>query len=181
MPRLFVALDLTEEAVLAISRICSAADRIIRWVPPSQLHLTLRFIGSVDENLFARLRQVLAGVAAEPCELLLQRVGHFPPKGDPKILWIGVALNQPLLNLRSKIDRTLATCGVDPEARRFFPHVTIARLKSVPAGEVARFIGQNRTFAVAPFTVSCFHLYSSVLTTSGATHVREQTYPLGRA
>lgn len=180
MPRLFVALDLAEQAVSAITKICTPAGTI-RWVPSNQLHLTLRFIGSVDGEMAATLRQKLSMVAGEPCELQLQGVGQFPGKGAPRILWVGVKECRALSGLRREIDGVLATCGVEPETRSFFPHITIARLKSDAMGSVAHFIERHRNFTAVPFLVSCFHLYSSNLTPAGAIHCREQTYPLARA
>jgi RNA 2',3'-cyclic 3'-phosphodiesterase len=179
MPRLFVALDLAEEAILAISRLFmdSAGGS---WVSLGQLHLTLRFIGAVDEITCSRITQELAHVVQLPFELILRGVGRFPARGEAKILWVGVEENQGLLSLRRHIDKSLAASGIAPEERPFSPHITIARLRSVSGAWVKEFLEVNCRFTTVPCTVNQFHLYSSVLTPKGAVHHREQTYLLHR-
>jgi 2'-5' RNA ligase len=175
--RLFTAVDLSDQAREAIGRICAGIPGV-KWLDPAQLHLTLRFIGDADSSLFVRIREELSGVEAKAFELSLQGVGRFPPKRDPRVLWVGVERNEALPRLRQSVEQALERCGLEPEGQGFSPHITLARLKDMPWSPVAAFLERNRLFSTPPFPVSEFHLYSSTLTPRGAIHRREASYPL---
>lgn len=175
--RLFTAIDISDQARAAVARICAGIPGV-RWVDQSQLHLTLRFIGDAEVSLFERIRNGLAGIDAVPFELSLLGVGRFPPKRDPRVLWVGVAPNEALTRLQRLVEQALVRCGVEPEGREFSPHITLARLKDVPFSRVASFLEANRDFSTPLFPVTEFHLYSSSLTPHGAIHKREAIYHL---
>jgi 2'-5' RNA ligase len=177
MYRLFVAVDLTENAREAVCGICTGIPGV-RWVDGSQLHLTLRFIGDADDSLFGRMRKELADIAAAPFSLILRGVGCFPPRRDPRVLWVGVERSEDLLSLQRRIEEALERCGIEPESRGFSPHITLARLKGMPLSGVVPFLEKNRLFMTTPVQISEFHLYSSTLAPRGAIHRREASYPL---
>lgn len=98
-----------------------------RWQGDAQLHVTLRFIGDVDrhtaEMLALALRQErFAGVSAR-----LEGFGQFDRRGRIDQLWAGLAPRDPLTALHKRLDRLCVGCGLEPEARRFVPHITLAR------------------------------------------------------
>jgi 2'-5' RNA ligase len=177
MYRLFVAVDLDENAKEAISCICTGIPGV-KWVDTGQLHLTLRFIGDADTSLFGRIRDELAGVAACPFSLALRGVGRFPPKRDPRVLWVGIERSEGLSSLQRLIEEALERSGLEPEPREFNPHITLARLKDIPISKIAPFLERNRLFATSPVPVAEFHLYSSTLSPRGAIHNRLVSYPL---
>lgn len=177
MYRLFVAIDLPEEARSAIRDL----QRPIpggKWVDMAQFHLTLRFIGDADESLFARIRDELAGIASPSFSLSLRGVGCFPPKRDPRVLWVGIDRSEGLLGLRNLVEASLVRSGLEPEERSFSPHITIARLRGVKLAALSPFLRDHERFSVQPFPVSEFILYSSTLTPRGAIHRKEAVYPL---
>ncbi len=176
--RLFVAIDFPEPVREQLARISHGLPGA-RWVPPEQLHLTLRFIGEVEGSRALDLGQALAGVDSPHFDLQLQGVGFFPPRKKPRVVWVGVDKNDSLVRLRNRIESVLTGAGLEPEGRKFAPHVTLARLKNTPASRVGRFLEQYSMFYVPPFTVTEFRLYSSVLNARGARHFVEQVYPLG--
>jgi 2'-5' RNA ligase len=177
MYRLFVAVDLSENASEAICRICTGIQGV-RWIDGAQLHLTLRFIGDADDSLFDRIRKELAGATAASFPLVLRGVGYFPPRRDPRVLWVGVERSDDLLCLQRRVEEALEKCGLEPESREFSPHITLARLKGMPLSGVTSFLEKNRLFMTPPIQISEFHLYSSTLTPRGAIHRREVSYPL---
>jgi 2'-5' RNA ligase len=177
MHRLFVAVDLPEETKMAISRICTGVPGA-KWVDSTQIHLTLRFIGDVDDTLFGRIRAGLSGIVSSPFTLVLGGVGRFPPKRDPRVLWAGLERNDDLVRLRDLVEREMVKCGLEPEERGFSPHITVARLNNPQMSSVAAFLEKNSRFAAPPVHIAEFHLYSSTLTPRGAIHRRESTYPL---
>lgn len=145
---------------------------------PMQLHLTLCFIGAVDGALFHDISQALGEVVFKPFSMQLDGLGFFPPRGKPRVLWVGVQKNEELQRLHQKIYNRLTRIGVELEKRKFSAHITIARLRNTPAGKVARYLEANSFFCSEPFMVENFSLYSSVLRQQGAVHSVEQEYRL---
>lgn len=177
MHRLFVAVDLTEHALDAISRICTGISGV-KWVDRARLHLTLRFIGDADDSMLDRIRRELAGVSAPPFCLVPRGVGRFPPKKDPRVLWVGVDQCEGLFSLQRFVEEALRRSGLQPESRAFTPHITLARLKDVPLSKVTSFLENQRLFSTRPVPVVEFHLYSSILSPRGALHQRLASYSL---
>lgn len=177
MPRLFVALDLPDTVRDRLSGMSYGLPGAA-WVPPEQMHLTVRFIGEVDGHLFDTVREGLAGVRSPSFYLTLKGVGHFPKRGDPETLWAGVAPSEDLVRLRNRIESLLVRRGVEPEARKFHPHVTLARVKDARAPWIGRYMVENSLFAAHQVPVQAFHLYSSRLRPEGPEHSLEASYPL---
>ncbi len=177
MLRLFVALDPPEPVRLSLARLCNGVPGA-KWLPPDQFHLTLSFIGEVDYDAFADIADALAAVSVAPFSLRLSGVGHFPPRGAPKVLWAGLDDGAPAALLRDEIETQLRRLGQAPDSRKFAPHVTLARLKHAPLGRVRDFLAQHALFASEAFALSTFHLYSSRLGAAGAVHRIEASYPL---
>ncbi len=177
MVRLFVAIDLPAAVKHRLGGLCAGLPGA-RWVAPEQLHLTLRFIGEVDNEVFADVAEVLATANVAPFPLRLSGVGHFPPRGAPKVLWAGVEDGDSAARLNRTIEARLRGLGLPPDRRKFSPHVTLARLKATPIGRVRDYLAVNGPFATEDFPVSEFHLYSSKLGAKGAIHRIEASYDL---
>lgn len=177
MLRLFVAIDLPEEIKAAIHALrCPISGA--KWVDEAQLHLTLRFIGDADDDLLHRITTGLSGIMAAPFSLAMMGVGCFPPKRNPKVLWVGVDKNEALSNLQNAVEKVLLQSGLEPEIRSFSPHITIARLKETSAALLAPFLQKNNGFTTPFFPVTEFVLYSSTLAPQGAIHRQEVLFPL---
>lgn len=142
------------------------------WMPPEQLHLTLRFLGDVDDERLDSLSDALARIRIAPFFLPLEGVGGFPPRGMPKVIWVGVGRGHPLLfQLRQRLDDTLLALGIDADIRNFHPHVTLARLgpTAVPVA-AAHYLKRHRDFLGPALHVEGFALYRSELHPAGAVH-----------
>jgi 2'-5' RNA ligase len=177
MPRLFIAIDLPPAHRDRIRSICFGLPGT-RWTPAEQIHLTLRFIGEVDGNLFRQITGTLAEIRTEPLTLKIEGLGHFPPRRTPKVLWVGLKKNSELLQLRNRIETALVRLGMAPEGRKFAPHITIARFKNPSLTRLMDFMATNNLFALPPFPVKEFHIYSSKLTATGAIHQLEASFPV---
>lgn len=178
MPRLFVAIDLPIGVRESLANLSHGVERA-RWVDMAQLHLTLQFIGEVDSGTAEDVTVALSTVDAQSFEMRLKGVGHFPPRKDARVLWVGVDAGPQLLALQRRIADALAEVGVEEEKRRFHPHVTIARFREpAPHFVTGPFLAAHNLYSSEKFTVEEFHLYSSVLARSGAEHHREASYPL---
>ncbi len=173
--RLFVAIDPPQHIREQLVEICCGLPDA-RWVPAEQLHLTLCFIGEVSSSAFLDIREALNEITFTPFALRLQGVGFFPPRGQPRVVWVGVAPSEPLAVLQRKITTRLFTLGFEPENRKFSPHLTLARLNQTPPARVGRYLEEHGLFVSPEFTVNRFLLYSSVLGRKGAIHAVEQEY-----
>ena len=177
MPRLFVAIDLPASVKERLSAMCCGLPGA-RWVDPDQIHLTLRFIGDVNSDLCNGIREALSGVHGKVFSIRLKGTGFFPPRGKPRVLWVGVEKNEQLTQIRNRVDSALIRGGLEPEGRKYSPHITLARLTKTPGSKVAAFLAHNGLFLSEEFTVNEFYLYSSVLSSKGAKHFIEEGYPL---
>jgi len=173
--RLFVALELPEPVKAALDRLVCGVPGA-RWLPPENLHLTLRFVGEADGPGTEDLVDALSHVAELPFDLSVENVGHFESGRRARTLWAGVARSPALARLQSRIETAVRRAGFPPERRRFVPHVTLARLDGTPPQEVSRFISAHSLFRAPTFTVAGFVLYSSFLTKNGAVHRPEAAF-----
>ena len=176
MPRLFTALSLPEPVRMHLSLLGGGIPGA-RWESIDKMHLTLRFIGEVDGGEARDIRRALESVQHDPFQMVLQGTGHFPPRGQPRSIWVGVRDPEPLVQLHEKIDCALSRVGVDPDTRKFAPHVTLARLKSAPISKVAAFEAHHNLFCSEPIDVTHFALLSSVLGPGGSKYRTEQVFP----
>jgi 2'-5' RNA ligase len=178
MLRLFVAIDFPDNVITQIANICHSV-RGARWAPLEQLHLTLKFIGEADEELYHDISEALEHITFSSLRLRLKGTGCFPPRKPPRILWVGVEPSPMLGELASAVESTLAPLGIERERRKFHPHVTVARLRdNVRPSDITPFLSGTGLFKTEEFNVSQFCLYSSILRPEGAIHRREHTYPL---
>ena len=181
MPRLFVALTLPDEIKQSLEPLATGLGDV-RWLLPEQQHLTLRFLGELDDGVMADVGEALTLVPGMPFELRLKGIGHFPPRGEPRVLWVGVEKNPELRRLKRRIDRTLKAVGLAPDGRKFAPHVTIARLRHLPtAASLGTYLMRHGLYRSEPFAVSDFQLCSSWLHPNGAEYrVRGELRALAR-
>jgi len=177
MPRLFIAVDLPDTIMDNLEAMFFGIPGA-RWVALDQLHLTVRFIGDVDGALFHDIKNTLEEVNIPPFDLQLKGVGHFPPRGAPRVIWVGLGKSEPIQLFRKKIDTALFKIGLEPERRKFSPHITLARLKNTPLQKITNFLSGNALFRQDPFQVDYFKLYSSTLTPKRAIHRVERVYSL---
>jgi 2'-5' RNA ligase len=174
--RLFTALAVPDEIARPLL-LMQAGVPGARWQKREQLHLTLRFIGEVDGAEANAIDDALAAITAPSFTLELKGVGSFGGK-NPRDLWAGAAPNEALIRLNRKIESALQRIGLEPEARKFTPHVTLARLKNAPRGAVMDYLTDHALYTSMPFAVTAFCLYSSKLTSDGSIYRVERAYPL---
>jgi len=173
MLRLFVGIALPPEVKLSLSLMCAGVPGA-KWVDPGNYHLTLRFIGEVDEGTAGDLDDALARIRAPRFALALAGVGHF----GNRMLWAGVERNDALAHLHDKVESAVSRLGFEPEGRRYAPHVTLARLRGAAEPKVHAFIAAHALFHAAPFAVDHFSLVASYLAKAGAIYEDQADYPL---
>jgi 2'-5' RNA ligase len=141
------------------------------------LHLTLRFIGEVTEDVGHDIDDALLTIRAPAFELELSGVGEFGGNNS-RALWAGVRANGALVHLQRKVETAIQRIGLEPETRKFSPHVTLARLKSAPREKVMQFLSHYGLFTSGPFRVDRFVLFSSHQGSGGSVYHAERVYPL---
>lgn len=148
-----------------------------RWQDEDQLHLTLRFVGQLDRRTGEDLAEALARIEAPPFALQLRGVGHFARKGRAHTLWAGIAPSPELAVLQKKVERACQAAGLEPERRKFAPHVTVARLGG-GSGRIEGWLTAHEGLRSEPWTVEDFRLYRSELTPGGAHYEPLVRFPL---
>jgi len=176
MIRLFTALEIPKNAASHLALLGGGVPGA-RWQKPEQLHVTLRFIGEVDEGVARDIDDVLSSIHAPSFELEISGVGAFGGK-MPRALWAGVRGTEPLLHLQRKIETALQHLGLPPEHRKFTPHITLAYLKSAPREKVLDFLTHHALLSLPAISVTRFVLFSSQLSPDGSLYRVERTYAL---
>jgi 2'-5' RNA ligase len=174
--RLFVALALPDEVASSLAMIQSGVPGA-RWQTREQLHMTLRFIGEAGGREQTAIDDALSTIKAGPLRLELKGTGEFGGK-NPHTLWAGARSNEALTHLQRKIETALQRVGLDPDPRKFTPHVTIARLRGTPRGRLMDYLHDHALYASPAFDIGAFILYSSVVTSDGSFYRAEKAYPL---
>ena len=184
--RLFVAIDLDDAAREAAAQYAQEARRRLESVPASwtrrdNMHLTLRFIGEVDEAQASRIRTVLQpAVGVEPATLRLDRAGLFPPSGNPRVLWLGV--RDPAAMLRRAhgiVEDRLGEVGLERESRAYTAHLTLARFRdSRGAGRQIRTTLDAMAAPDARWTADRVTLYQSRPSPKGSVYTALLHAPL---
>ena len=177
MPRLFTGLELPASVGLALSLKRGGLSGA-RWIDPENYHITLRFIGDVDNGTANDVADSLDRLSNSlSFQVRLNHLGTFGGH-NPRALYAGVEVNESLVRLQAAQERVLQRAGLEPEGRKFVPHVTLARLRGSSAEEVAWFLAQAGRFEPLSFTVGRFVLFSSKDSVGGGPYVVEQSYPL---
>jgi len=177
MLRLFVGISIPPELKLRVSMLCGGLPGA-KWVDPGNLHVTVRFIGEVDEGRAADIDEAMQGIRAPRFSIELAGVGQFGAGEKTRALWVGIERNSALIHLHDKVEHALMRLGIPPEPRKYAPHVTLARFKYVHAARVQEFIEANALFRAPAFPVDHFSLIASYLTKSGPIYEDQADYRL---
>ena len=181
--RLFVALDLPWGVREQLAGLAMGLAGV-RWVPPENYHITLRFVGEVPRHVAEDIDLALAAIQGRGFTIELAGVGTHEKAGRISALWVGVARNPALEHLRGKLETALQRVGVAPERRRFLPHVTLARLGEMAFAEaggeprLAGWVQAHNLYRSAPIPVGHFGLFSSRLGREQSVYTQEVEYPL---
>ncbi|MDH3195501.1 MAG: RNA 2',3'-cyclic phosphodiesterase [Hyphomicrobiales bacterium] len=176
MPRLFTALEIPADIAFSLSLLRGGLPGA-RWIDPENYHVTLRFIGNVDGPVANDVADALRQISRPSFELALEGLGAFGNR-RPRSLWAGIKPAPALNDLRAEVERSLQRIGLEPEHRRFTPHITLARLRGASEPDVAAYLTLRGNFQTASFPVGRFVLLSSKASRGGGPYVMEDAYPL---
>ena len=176
MPRLFTGLEIPNavtDRLLSVRGGLSGA----RWITPDNYHITLRFIGDIDELMARDVFAILARVNRSPIPITIEGIAAFG--GDrPRALVAKVTPTPDLMELQAEHERLMRRIGLSPEPRKYTPHITLARLRDTSPFELANFLSGIGHLPPMRFEADIFDVFSSRTSTGGGPYVVEACYPL---
>ncbi len=178
MPRLFTGVEVPPDIAQSLALLRGGLPGA-RWIDPENYHLTLRFIGDVDDMVAREVAFMLGRVKRSGgFDLHMDGITAFGGR-KPRAVIASVAASQPLIEIQAEQERLMQRIGLPPEGRKFTPHVTLARLRDSSNRDVADYLALRGLFRTASFRVERFVLYSSRASVGGGPYVVEAEYPLG--
>lgn len=176
MPRLFTGIEIPPSIGHALDMLRGGLPGA-RWIDRENYHLTLRFLGDIDDRDAQEAALTLGQVRRHGFDLHMEGLTSFGGR-KPRAIVASVAPEPALLELQAEQERLMRRIGLEPESRKYTPHVTLARLRTSSSLDVAEYLSTRGYFRTAPFTVSQFVLFSSRASTGGGPYVVEASYPL---
>jgi RNA 2',3'-cyclic 3'-phosphodiesterase len=175
MPRLFTGVEIPPDIVQALASLRGGLPGA-RWIDPENYHLTMRFIGDVDDATAHEVASLLGRVQRPPFELHMEGLNSFGGR-KPRAVVANVAPTTALMEAQAEQERLMQRIGLEPEGRKYIPHVTLARLRESSNRQVADYLAARGYFRTAAFPVSRFVLFSSRNSVGGGPYVVEAAYP----
>jgi 2'-5' RNA ligase len=176
MPRLFTAIEIPRAVATSLSMLRGGLPGA-RWIDPENYHLTLRFVGDIDDVLGREIAFLLDQVKRRKFELTFNGVSSFGGR-RPRAVFAAIPPIAPLAELQAEHERIMQRIGLEPAGRKFSPHVTLARLRDSSSRQVADYLASRGPLNGLTFTVSRFVLFSSRASVGGGPYVVEAAYPL---
>jgi 2'-5' RNA ligase len=176
MPRLFTALEIPAPVAFSLSLLRGGLPGA-HWVDPENYHITLRFIGDIEPMTADEITGALARIDRPGFAVSLEGLDAFGSR-KPSTVVACVKRSAALKELQAEHERIIQRIGLEPERRKFRPHVTLARLKGAGEPDVAAYLALRGDFRTLPFEVGRFVLLSSRAARGGGPYVMEEAYPL---
>jgi 2'-5' RNA ligase len=189
--RSFVAIELSEEAIVALDRLQrelkkQAPPNAVRWSRPESIHLTLQFLGDVAPERIGAVSEALAGVCVGqvPFVIEMQGLGVFPNPRRPRVVWVGISEpSGALAALQKGVSQVLEPLGFEPEQRPFTPHLTLGRASRRASArelvELGELITHFETGVLSRVMVDRIILMRSDLKPDGAVYTPQAVLALG--
>jgi len=174
--RLFFSL-VPPPSIIGQLLLCQAGIANARWQSADNLHLTLRYIGTIDTDRAEMLMSAVKQQIWTAPKISLNGVGYFDRKGMIDQIWAGVTGKEALTRLHKQLDHIAINCGLPPESRKYIPHITLARLSKKSRG-AARYVAEHSNLASAAFICDRLVLFESHIGYSGASYHELASWPM---
>jgi 2'-5' RNA ligase len=169
--RAFIAVKLPELIMEEIAQFIGECRKHqtdgINYVPAANIHITLKFLGDIEDDDSTSISEELAKLDWKPTRIKTEGMGGFPGLAAARVLWIGLKSNPELVEIQSRIEEICREFGIPPEEKSFKPHLTIARIKGGISPKLLSFFKQNPRKTFGGFIPDGFHLFQSKLSPSG--------------
>ncbi|KAB2851638.1 MAG: RNA 2',3'-cyclic phosphodiesterase [Hyphomicrobiaceae bacterium] len=176
MPRLFTGIEIPPDIKARLSLLIAPMHGA-KWVDAEDFHLTLRFLGDVEDRIVDEFLDLVADTAVMPFRLTLNGLGCFGGR-QPRAIWAGIDPCPEIERLNQAHERAARAVGLEPDARVFKPHVTLARLKGTRPEAVAEFLGHHGAFKAGPIDVTAVAVFSSRPKLGGGPYAVIEKLPL---
>jgi 2'-5' RNA ligase len=176
MRRIFTGFEIPEHVAQSLALLRGGLPGA-RWVDPENYHVTLRFIGDVDESVAQDIASMLGRVRRTELELRFDHLKSFGGR-KPRAIVAALAPSRELIELQAEHERLMQRVGLEPEGRKYTPHVTLARLRDSSSRQVADYLATRALLQPLPFKASRFVLFSSRASIGGGPYLVEAAYPL---
>jgi 2'-5' RNA ligase len=176
--RSFIAIELPEAVKSALAELQQEFKKCgvdVKWVKPDNIHLTLKFLGNIEEKNVERIVKIIEGICSKykVFSLEVKGTGVFPNIRSPRVLWVGIERNSLLTKLQRDVEDEMASIGFEREDREFIPHLTLGRFKSSIGKEgLMEEIELHRNDTFGLIDVRSLSLMKSDLKPSGAEYTR---------
>jgi RNA 2',3'-cyclic 3'-phosphodiesterase len=181
--RTFIALPASSEIQQKMTTVQSelkAVQADVKWELQDKFHITLKFLGSVEQSKIESLSSALLDSVKQflGFELTYNSLGTFPNIQNPRVIWIGAKTDQVMLDLHSRIENVCSNFGFQKEERAFHPHITFGRVKGTR--NLARLTEAIKTITFEPIQSRCSELLlmKSDLHPSGSIYTILKSFPL---
>jgi 2'-5' RNA ligase len=176
MPRLFTGLEIPPDVAAELAMLRGGIAGA-RWIDVENYHITLRFIGDIDERMAREAAAILDEIQRPSFTVSFDGVSWFGAD-RPRAIVAKVKPTAPLVELQADHERRLRRVGLDPEPRKYIPHVTLARLRESSNHAIADYLGARGAFSSRQFEAKRFVLFSSRASTGGGPYLVEAAYGL---
>jgi len=173
--RLFIAVGIPAEIIARLSEVQEKLKKFAPeagWVKPDNVHLTLKFLGYVDERKLLEIMNELSRdmSAYKRPSIEMKGCGFFPNGRRPSVFWAGVT-SESLQELQGEVEKRMTLLGFEPEKREYHPHLTLARLKDTNVKEpLVEAAAKYKDFEFGQYTPDHFSVYESILHPKGANY-----------
>lgn len=188
MIRLFIALNIPQkikEEIIQLRNSLINNPFDYKWEPPGKLHLTLKFIGEVDESLLEKIQAEISFIYEyKAFNCTFDRFGFFYSGNEPRILWLGLNINEKIFELVEMLNEKLVKFGIEKEKKKFKPHFTLMRVrKKLDKNFINSFVrwtpyGENCKLPDTEFFADSISLIKSELYSSGSRYTEIKNYKL---
>ncbi|MEL6947744.1 MAG: RNA 2',3'-cyclic phosphodiesterase [Pseudomonadota bacterium] len=176
MPRLFFGLEIPSAQSTQLSFMQSGVPNM-RWVDPADFHITLCFIGDVSPRAADDMLEAVSQKSYMAPQITFTQLAVFGSK-KPSSLYVGVGRTAELETMHASLARLMQRLGLQPDTRRFTPHITLGRCRNVKPAALAQFLGRSGPLGLASFQAQRLVLYSAKESTGGGPYRVESAWPL---
>ena len=178
--RMFIALPVPEEIQNVLKEHSDTMMKLqsLAIRQTNEPHLTLRFLGDVDEKTREKLIEALLKKSFAVPSVSVRGMGAFPSVYRARVFWAGIEANQALDALQKNVEKACEEAGFEPELRPFRPHITLLRATGIISNELIHYVHTHKKSELGDFQASELNLYKSLLTPEGAIYEKIHSFPV---
>jgi len=184
--RTFIAVDFPLEYLQKINEIANyfksqTPEDAVKWVNPENMHLTVKFLGDLPLENLDEAKRIMDGSVGDwkPFEISVSGLGMYPNAKKPRVIWLGVHPEKPLVHIHQRLDQNLAALNIQREQRKYSPHLTLGRVRRMTdrdsVSQIGKTLSQFKVDSLGTIEVIQINLYQSDLTPKGPIYTKLHT------